>query len=93
MKYPEDNEEIVVQNVPIEGIDLMDDLLTQDWHLEGAFRHEIMIPDDLFPELWKNKVKQKKKKKKNNKVKKAAIVVVRMMMMMQQTSCKKKYML
>jgi hypothetical protein len=34
----------------------MDDLLTQDWHLEGAFRHEIMIPDDMFPESWKNKV-------------------------------------
>jgi hypothetical protein len=32
----------------------MDDLLTQDWHLEGAFRHEIMIPDDMFPESWKN---------------------------------------
>jgi hypothetical protein len=56
LNYQEDNEQVVVQHVPIEGIDLMDDLLTQDWHLEGAFRHEIMIPDDMFPESWKNKV-------------------------------------
>jgi hypothetical protein len=55
LNYQEDNEQVVVQHVPIEGIDLMDDLLTQDWHLERAFRHEIMIPDDMFPESWKKR--------------------------------------
>lgn len=28
--------------------------LTADWHDPQAFRHEIHIPDDNFPELWKD---------------------------------------
>ena len=27
---------------------------TTDMHLENAFRHEIRIPDEMFPEAWKN---------------------------------------
>lgn len=53
-KY-ENGEEFDVLNVPKEGIQLKDKLYSADWHLENAFRHEIMIPDDMFPESWKNK--------------------------------------
>jgi len=56
VKYKYDNDDVVhVMNVPFkDGIELADHLLTADWHLEHAFRHEIMIPDDMFPEQWKN---------------------------------------
>ena len=46
---------IIVHNVPKEGVQLKDNLFTADWHMEQAFRHEIMIPDDMFPEKWKNR--------------------------------------
>ena len=39
-----------------EGIDLFDKALSQDFHLAQSFRHYIGIPDDLFPESWKNKL-------------------------------------
>ena len=45
---------IVVENVPEEGIFLYEKAFAADWHLPNSFRHEIMIPDDIFPELWQN---------------------------------------
>ena len=45
---------IVVENVPAEGIFLYEKAFAADWHLPNSFRHEIMIPDDIFPEIWKN---------------------------------------
>jgi len=45
---------VTVENVTNEGIQLVDRVRSADWHLEGAFRHEIAIPDDLFPDTWKN---------------------------------------
>mmetsp|Transcript_25944 Transcript_25944/g.39184 ORF Transcript_25944/g.39184 Transcript_25944/m.39184 type:complete len:637 (+) Transcript_25944:90-2000(+) len=51
------NETVVVQDVPhsSEGVELLDQLHSADWHLASAFRHYIQIPDDLLPKVWKNK--------------------------------------
>lgn len=45
---------IVVEDVTAEGIFLYERAFAADWHLPNSFRHEIMIPDDIFPEIWKN---------------------------------------
>jgi hypothetical protein len=45
---------VVVDGVPSTGIFLVDRAYSQDWHLPRAFRHEIMIPDDLLPDAWRN---------------------------------------
>lgn len=47
-------ERIVVKNVPGDGIFLYDKANSTDWHMPNVFRHEIMIPDDLFPPTWAN---------------------------------------
>jgi hypothetical protein len=44
----------LVHNVPSQGIFLYDKVFTNDWHLPNAFRHEIMIPDDVMPKTWLN---------------------------------------
>jgi hypothetical protein len=49
------NERIVVKNVPSDGIFLYDKANSTDWHMPNVFRHEIQIPDDMFPETWKNR--------------------------------------
>lgn len=49
-----DKTSIVVEDVPAEGIFLYDRAFSADWHLPNVFRHEIMIPDDVLPEAWKN---------------------------------------
>lgn len=47
---------ITIYNVPYDGkaLVLVDKAYSQDWHLPQAFRHKIGIPDDIFPEVWKN---------------------------------------
>lgn len=47
---------VTVTNVTQEAIQLVDRIKSADWHLEGAFRHTMMIPDDIFPESWKNRI-------------------------------------
>ena len=47
-------EEIVVHKYAADAIFLYDKAFSGDWHLRNAFRHKIMIPDDVFPETWKN---------------------------------------
>lgn len=50
------SESVTVYNVPYpEGIRLVDKAYSQDWHLPQSFRHKIQIPDDIFPEIWKNR--------------------------------------
>uniref|UniRef100_A0A7S1Y7F5 SET domain-containing protein n=1 Tax=Grammatophora oceanica TaxID=210454 RepID=A0A7S1Y7F5_9STRA len=44
----------LVSRVPRQSIRFMDKLYTTDQHLEGAFRHEIGIRDDIFPSQWKD---------------------------------------
>lgn len=44
----------IVTHVPRQAIRFSDKIYTTDQHLENAFRHEIGIPDGVFPELWKD---------------------------------------
>jgi hypothetical protein len=44
----------IVKSVPRHAIRLMDQVYTTDQHLENAFRKEIGIPDDIFPDQWKD---------------------------------------
>ncbi len=44
----------VVSNVPRGAIRFTDKVHSTDQHLPNAFRHEIGIPDDIFPSQWKD---------------------------------------
>jgi hypothetical protein len=44
----------IVTHVPRQAIRFSDKIYTTDQHLENAFRHEIGLPDGIFPELWKD---------------------------------------
>jgi len=44
----------IITHVPRYAIRFSDKIYTTDQHLENAFRHEIGIPDDIFPEKWKD---------------------------------------
>ena len=44
----------IVHRVPRHRIDLRDVAYTSDIHLPHAFRHSIGVPDDVFPDAWKN---------------------------------------
>ncbi len=51
----ESGESITVQQVTRpQGIDLFDKVFSQDWHLPQAFRHRLYVPEEIFPENWKN---------------------------------------
>jgi len=43
------------EGLPRKALMIADKPHRSDMHLENAFRHEIRIPDSLFPEAWKNK--------------------------------------
>lgn len=43
----------VVEQVPAKAIRLSDKLYTTRQHMEGAFRHAIDLPNNVFPEHWK----------------------------------------
>jgi hypothetical protein len=47
---------IIVDQVPHEWVFLTDQVKSADWHMPNTFRHTIMIPDEIFPDVWKNKV-------------------------------------
>ena len=47
---------VTITSVTQEGIQLVDRIKSADWHLQGAFRHTMMIPDDVFPDSWKNRM-------------------------------------
>jgi hypothetical protein len=44
----------IITHVPRHAIRFSDKMYTTDQHLENAFRKEIGIPDDIFPEQWKD---------------------------------------
>lgn len=46
------NEIHVVKSIPRNAIRFVDKLYTTDMHLSNAFRHEIQIPNDIFPCAW-----------------------------------------
>jgi hypothetical protein len=45
---------VQVQNVPRWAIQFVNHQYTSDMYLTNAFRHEMMIPDRMFPKAWKN---------------------------------------
>ena len=45
----------IVTHLPRRAIRFSDKRYTTDQHLEQAFRHEIRVADDLFPEQWKDR--------------------------------------
>ena len=54
----EAGEKLIVSNVPRRAISFVDRPFTTDQHLPKVFRHPIIIPDELFPEAWKDRPKQ-----------------------------------
>lgn len=46
----------VVWGVPRDAFFFKDLPYTRDIHQEWAFRHPMMIPDEIFPEVWKNSI-------------------------------------
>ena len=42
-------------DVPRHAFQYRDRPYTTDMFLRNAFRHDIRIPDHLFPEVWKNR--------------------------------------
>ena len=49
---PKKNE--IVKYLPQENIQFFDKPYTSDLHFDGAFRHNIGIPDDIFPQSWRD---------------------------------------
>ena len=49
-----DHELLIVQHVPRDAVVFTDFAYSTDTHLPDAFRHEMTMPDGLFPNLWKN---------------------------------------
>lgn len=45
----------VVTNIPRRAILLVDRPYTSDTFIQGAFRHEIGVPDGFYPETWMKK--------------------------------------
>jgi hypothetical protein len=41
-------------NVPANEVDFINRPFRSDMHWEGAFRHPIKIPDEVFPQQWKD---------------------------------------
>jgi hypothetical protein len=58
-RLPKDAPLHIVTHVPRHAIRFSDKLYTSDQHLEGAFRHEIGLPDGLFPDHWKHLLGEK----------------------------------
>jgi len=46
------------KDAPREAIAFFDVPFTSDIHISGAFRHPIGIPDDMFPQQWKDLLAQ-----------------------------------
>jgi len=50
----------ILWDVPSDAFYFVDLPYTRDHYMPNAFRHAMMIPDDLFPTIWKNKKPNKK---------------------------------
>lgn len=58
-----DRPDTLVTDVPRHAIRFLDDYYTSDLFLRSAFRHEVSIPDKMFPQAWRDlKVSPKKYK-------------------------------
>ena len=54
-----DDEIFYVNNVPSNKVTLVDVEYSRDQHLPYAFRHFIPLPDNLYPDTWKQKHRRK----------------------------------
>lgn len=52
--YTEMTEGRLLWNVPSDALFFVDIPYTRDHYQLNAFRHAMMIPDDMFPDVWKN---------------------------------------
>jgi len=50
----EDNVPFILRGIPRRAIEFVNRQYTSDQHLLRPFRHPIHIPDEIFPEKWKN---------------------------------------
>jgi hypothetical protein len=50
----EDNIEFMLRRIPRRAIEFVNREYTSDQHLIQGFRHSIYIPDEIFPDKWKN---------------------------------------
>jgi len=49
----EDNDkEVTIDNMPRNAITYVDAVYSTDQYLKGSFRHEIRVPDGMFPKIW-----------------------------------------
>jgi hypothetical protein len=51
-----------LEKVPIEAFTFVHTPYASDMHLPNVFRHAIMIPDEIFPEKWKNDAVKKEQR-------------------------------
>jgi hypothetical protein len=51
---PPPGEVHILTDVPRRAIEVRDKVYAKDEFARGAFRHAMMMPDDVFPEAWKN---------------------------------------
>jgi hypothetical protein len=48
----EDGKEVKIENMPRNAITYVDAIYSKDQFLMGTFRHEIRVPDGMFPKGW-----------------------------------------
>lgn len=53
--YKKNEEWVVIEDIPRAAVRFFDIPYSTDMHLSFAFRHDIRIPDDIFPEKWRNR--------------------------------------
>jgi len=47
---------MLLMKAPRIAFKFVDRPYTSDFHLKNSFRHEMMIPDEMFPDAWRNKL-------------------------------------
>jgi len=52
--YGMDSAVHIVENVPRKALSFSPKKYKSDMFMKGVFRHEMMIPDEIFPDAWKN---------------------------------------
>jgi hypothetical protein len=57
----------ILFNVPRDIFYFRDEPVHRDHHQTWSFRHDMRIPDEMFPEVWKNRVAYKLKKEETEK--------------------------
>ena len=57
---PDEKEFRYIDDLPREAFAFINTSNTSDMLLKNAFRHEIGLPNDLFPDAWKNKKRLKR---------------------------------